>query len=132
MLAGLAAILAGHLAELAKLRSYAAALYAGAAALLLFALAFTLVGLRHWLVLSYGVVFPDPWIALGLAVVAAPLAGFGYYMQRRRPQSRPATEIALIAGPPALRLAASKLDARVIAIGAVLIAGVVLGRRLTR
>ena len=132
MFAGLAAVLAGHLAELAKLRAYAAALYAGAAALLLFALAFALVGLRNWLALAYRVEYPELWIALGLVVVAAPFAGFGLYMQRRRPRTRPATEIALIAGPPALRFAASKLDARVIAIGAVLIVGVVVGRRMTR
>jgi hypothetical protein len=131
MWAGLAAILAGHVAELTKLRAYAAALYACAAVLVLFALAFALVGVRFWL-LRYGVEYPDLWIALGLVIVAAPFAGFGLHMQRRRPRTRPATEIALVAGPPAVRFAARQIDARVIAIGAVLLAGVVVGRRLTR
>ncbi|HXT08490.1 MAG TPA: hypothetical protein VN715_16350 [Roseiarcus sp.] len=132
MLAGLTAILAGHLAELAKLRSYAAALYAGATALLLFALGFALAGLGRWLTFAHGVEYPQLWIALGLVVVAVPFVGFGLRMQHRRPKTRPATELALIAGPPALRFAARKLDARLIAVGAVLIAGVVVGRRLRR
>ena len=132
MFAGLTAILAGHLAELAKLKAYAAALYAGAAAVLLYALAFALVGFRNWLLVAYRVEYPELWIALGLLVVAAPFAGSGLYMQRRRPKTRPATEIALVVGPPAVRFAVSKLDARVIAIGFVLIAGVVVGRRLSR
>ena len=132
MFAGLAAILAGHLAELVKLRSYAAALYAGAAALCLFAFGFALAGFGRWLTLRHGVEYPQLWIALGLVVFAAPVLAFGLQMQRRRPLSRPATQIALIAGPPALRLAARKIDARVIAVGAALVAGVVLGRRLTR
>lgn len=132
MIAGLAAVLAGHLAELAKLKAYAAALYAGAAASLLFALGFALVGLRHWIALTYGAQYPELWIALGLVIVAAPVAGFGLYMQRRRPKTHPVADIALIAGPPALRLAASRINARVIVIAAALVAGVVVGRRLTR
>ena len=132
MLAGLAAILTGHIAELVKLRGYAAALYAGAAAFLLFALGFALAGLGDWLALAYRVKYPDLWIALGLVVVSVPFIGFGIALQTRRPKTRPATQLALIAGPPALRLAARKLDARILAVGAVLIAGVVLGRKLTR
>ena len=111
MLSGLAAILLGHLVELVKLRSLAAALYAGAAAFLLFALGFALAGLGRWLALAHGVEYPDLWIALGLVVVAVPFIGFGLALQTRRPKTRPATDIALIAGPPVLRLAASKLDA---------------------
>ena len=41
-------------------------------------------------------------------------------------------DIALIAGPPAIRIAARGMNARVVAIGAVLIAGVIVGRKLTR
>ena len=132
MLSGLAAILFGHIAELIKLRGLAAALYAGAAAFLLFALGFALAGLGRWLALAHGVEFPELWIALGLVVVAVPFIGFGLALQTRKPKTHPATDIALIAGPAALRLAARKIDARLIAVGAVLVAGVVLGRRLTR
>jgi hypothetical protein len=132
MLAGVAAVLAGHLAEIVRLRSLAAALYAGAAAILLFAFGFALTALSRFIAVTYGAEYPELWIALGLVVLAAPFAGFGLHMQRRRPRSRPATEIALIAGPPAARLLARRLDAPLLAVGAVLIAGVVVGRRLRR
>jgi hypothetical protein len=132
MFAGLAAILLGHLAELIKLRTLAAALYVGAAAVLFFAFGFALAGLGRWLAIAHGVEYPELWIALGLVVVAVPFIGFGLALQTRKPKTRPGTDIALLAGPAALRLAASKLDARVIVVGAVLVAGVVLGRRLTR
>jgi TRAP-type C4-dicarboxylate transport system permease small subunit len=132
MVSGLAAILFGHIAELVKLRGYAAALYASAVVILLFALGFALVGVGRWLTIAYGVDYPQLWIALGLVVVAVPFIGFGLALQTRRPKTRPATDIAMIAGPAALSLAARKLDARVLGIGALLIAGVVLGRRLTR
>lgn len=131
MIGGLVTVLAGHLIETAKRKAQALALYGAAAASLLFASIFGLVALRHWIAVTYASQYPDLWIALGFIVLAAPLAGVGYYLQTKKPKTNPAADIALIAGPPALRFAARKVNARVAAVGLVLVAGLFLGRRLT-
>ena len=75
--------------------------------------------------------YPDLWIALGMAVIAAVLIGVGVYWQKREPKTNPAVDIALLAGPSAARLAFRTMSPRVIAVGVVLVAGLFVGRRLT-
>ena len=131
MIGGLVTILVGHLVETAKLRAYAAALYGAAAASLLFAFIFSLGSLRHWIAVRYGSEYPDLWIAAGFVVLAIPFVGFGIWMQNQRPKRHPAASIALLAGPPAARLAARTVGPRMIAVGVILIASLVLGRSLS-
>jgi hypothetical protein len=129
MIGGLVNVFAGHLIETAKLKAYAAARLAAAAASLLFALIFGLVALRHWIAVTYATAYPDLWIALGFLVVAVPFVGVGLALQQRKPKVHPAADVALIAGPPILRLAARKISGRTLVIAVVLVGGVALGRR---
>jgi hypothetical protein len=130
MLGGLVSVFAGHLIETAKLRAYALALYAAAATSLLVASIFGLVALRHWIAITYGSNYPELWIALGFVVIATPLIAIGLYLQQKKPKTHPAADIALIAGPPVLRLAARNVSARTVVVVVVLAAGVALGRRI--
>jgi hypothetical protein len=130
-MAGLITVLAGHLAELAKLKAYAAALYGAAAGSLLFALVFGLVALHNLLALTHHVAYPDLWIAGGFVVIALILVGFGVWMWRRRPTTYPAASIMLFAAPPAVRLGMRVLTPRVVAVGTILFVGLMVGRRLT-
>lgn len=130
MLGGLVTVLAGHFIEKAKLKAYAVALYAAAAASLLFASIFALVALRHWIAVHFGSQYPDLWIALGFVIIAAPLIGFGIYLAQSKPKTNPGLDIALLAGPPAVRLAARRLSPRTVGVGVVLVAGLLLGRRM--
>lgn len=132
MIAGIASAFARHIAEKIKLKAYAAVLYVGAGVVLLFAIAFALVGLRHWLIATYGLRYPELWIALALLVIALIIGAIGLAMQRRQPKTNPLADLALVAGPPAARLAARRVDLPVVMTGVVLVLGVVLGRRLTR
>ena len=127
---GLVAVLAGHFAELLKLKACAAAFYAAAAGSLLFTIVFLLVALRNWL-FAIGVAYPDLWIALGFVAVTLIFVGLGAWMWKKRPQSHPAASIALVAAPPALRVATRIVSPGVMAVGVVLIAGWMVGRRLT-
>jgi hypothetical protein len=131
MLGGLVAVLGRHLVEVIKLKAYVVALYVAAAASLLFALVFALVSLSHWIAVYYHTDYPDLWIALGFVVITAILAGFAIYMQRREPPTKPMADLAFIAGPPAAKFAMRRLSPRTVAVGLVLVAGLVLGRRLT-
>jgi hypothetical protein len=131
MIGGLVTVLVGHLVETAKLRAYAAALYAAAAASLLFAFIFALGSLRHWIAVRYGSEYPDLWIAAGFVVLAIPFVGFGIWMQNQRPKRHPAASIALLAGPPAARLAARAVGPRMVAVGVVLIASLIVGRSIS-
>jgi len=121
--------LAGPLIETVKLRAYAAALFFAAAASLLFALVFGLVALRHWIAVSFNSQYPDLWIALGFVVIAVPLIAVGLYLLSQKPKANPTVDLALLAGPPALRLVARKISPQAVAVGVVLVAGVALGRR---
>jgi len=132
MLGGLVSVFAGHLIETVKLKAYAVALFAGAAACLLFASVFGLVALRHWIAITYGSQYPELWIALGFIVVAAVLIGVAFYLNSLKAKGNPAADIALIAGPPVLKLAARNMSARMGALGVLLVAGLVIGRRLTK
>ena len=131
MIGGLVTVLAGHFLETAKLRAVAAAFYVAATVILLCAAVFALVALRHWIAVTYLSQYPDLWIALGMAVIAAVLIGVGVYWQKREPKTNPAVDIALLAGPSAARLAFRTMSPRVIAVGVVLVAGLFVGRRLT-
>ncbi len=131
MIGGLVTLLAGHFIETAKLKAYAIAFYVGAAASLLFAFVFALVGLRHWIAVTYLSQYPELWIALGFVVIAAVAIGVGVYWQKQKPKTNPAVDIALFAGPPTARLAVRTLSPRVVAVGVVLVAGLLLGRRMT-
>jgi len=131
MIGGLVAVLGRHLIEVIKLKAYAVALYVAAAASLLFALVFALVGLRHWIAVTYGSNYPDLWIALGFVVITGVLAGVAITLQRKQPTTQPMADIALLAGPPAAMFAVRRLSPRTIAVGVVLIAGLVVGRRMT-
>jgi hypothetical protein len=131
MLGGLASLVGRHLVEVIKLKAYAVALYVAAAASLLFALVFALVGLRHWIAVTYGSNYPDLWIALGFILITGVLAGVAMYLQRAEPTTKPMADLALLAGPPAAMFAMRRLSPRTIAVGFVLIAGLVIGRRLT-
>ena len=125
-------VLAGHLIERVKLKAYAFALYAGAAVSLLFAFVFALVSLRHWIVVTYSSQYPDLWIALAFVVIALVVVGIGLYLQRKQPEGNPALDVALLAGPPAFKIASRRLSARTVAVGVVLVAGLALGRRIAR
>ena len=131
MFGRLVSALAGPLIETVRFRAIAVALYFAAAASLLFALVFALVALRHWIVVSYHSEYPDLWIALAFLVIALPLIAGGLYLQQQKPKANPSLDIALLAGPPVLRLAARRVSPKAMAIGVVLVAGVALGRRLT-
>jgi len=130
MIGGLFTVFAGHLVESAKLKAYAAAFYAAAAMGLLFASIFGLVALRHWLAVTYGLRYPELWIALGFVIVALALTAAGLYMQKRKPKTNPAADLALLAAPPAFKLAARNLNSRTVGVVVVLVAGVLLGRRI--
>src|SRR5271154_6987592 len=104
MLAGIITALLGHLIETAKLRAVAVALYAAAAVSLLFAFIFALGALRHWIVITYDPAYPDLWISAGFVVLSAPFIGFGVWMQGRKAKIHPAASIAMVAGPPVVRL----------------------------
>jgi hypothetical protein len=131
MIAGLVAVLGRYLAEVIKLKAYAVALYAAAAASLAVAFVFVLVSVRHWIVVTYGSNYPDLWLALAFVVITAILAGSAVYMQRKEPTNKPAADLALLAGPPAAKFAMRRLRPRTVAVGVVLIAGLVIGRRMT-
>jgi hypothetical protein len=126
---GLVSFLAGHLLERIRLKAYAFALFAGAAASLLFAFAFALVALNHWIAVTYNSQYPELWIALGFVVIALIVLAVGLFLQNRKPEGNPAATMALLAAPPAFRLAARRLSPRTVAVGVVLIAGLALGRR---
>ena len=132
MMGGLVAVLTGHLVETLKIKAYAVALYVAAAASLLFAFVFGLVSLRHWIVVTYASQYPDLWIALGFVVLAAILVGVGVWLYQQKPKTQPLADIAFIAGPPAAKLVGRRLNARAVAVGVVLIAGLLVGRRMSR
>ena len=132
MIGGLIAILGRHFVEIIKLKAYAIAFYAAAAVSLLFAFVFALVSLRHWIVITFASNYPDLWIAAGFIVIAAAMVGGAIYMQRKEPPTKPAADLALLAGPPAAKFAVRRLSPRTIAVGIVLIAGLVVGRRMTQ
>ena len=132
MISGLIAILGRHFVEIIKLKAYAIAFYAGAAVSLLFAFVFALVSLRHWIVVTFASNYPDLWIAAGFIVITAAMAGLAAYMQRREPTTKPAADLALLAGPPIAKFAVRRLSPRTIAVGIVLIAGLVVGRRISQ
>ena len=132
MISGLIAILGRHFVEIIKLKAYAIAFYAGAAVSLLFAFVFALVSLRHWIVMTFAASYPDLWIAAGFILIAAAMVGVAMYMQRKEPPTNPALDLALLAGPPAAKFAVRRLSPGAIAVGIVLIAGLVVGRRMTR
>jgi len=132
MISGLIAILGRHFVEIIKLKAYAIAFYAGAAVSLLFAFVFALVSLRHWIVITFAASYPDLWIAAGFVVITAALVGLAMYMQRREPPTKPAMDLALLAGPPAATFAFRRLRPRTVAVGIVLIAGLLVGRRITQ
>ena len=133
MLGGLVTVLAGHLVQKAKLRAIALALYAGMAASLLFALVFALVSLRHWIAITYATQYPDLWIALGFLILAAILGGIGYAFHVRKPKTNPAADMAILAAPSLLGVAARnarRISPRAMGIGVLLIGAVALGRSL--
>jgi hypothetical protein len=132
MLAGLVAVLGRHVVEIIKLKAYAIAIYAVAAVSLLFAFVFALVSLRHWIVMTFNASYPDMWICAGFIIVAGVLAGVAYYMGRREPPSRPAADLAFLAAPAAGKFALRRISPRTVVVGVVLIAGLMLGRRLTQ
>jgi len=132
MIGGLIAILGRHFVEIIKLKAYAIAFYAAAAVSLLFAFVFALVSLRHWIVITFASNYPDLWIAAGFIVIAAAMVGVAMYMQRKEPPTKPVADLALLAGPPAAKFAVRRLSPRTIAVGIVLIAGLVVGRRMTQ
>ena len=132
MISGLVAVLGRHFIEIVKLRAYAAAFFAAAAASLLFTLVFVLVSIRHWIVVRFGSEYPDLWLAFAFLVLAVAMVALGLYLQRKDPQTRPAIDLALLAGPSAARLAVRRLNPRVVVIGAILIGGLMIGRRLGR
>jgi hypothetical protein len=132
MIGGLIAVLGRHFIEIVKLKTYAIACYAVAAVSLLYAVAFGLVGLRNWIAVAYSSAYPDIWVALLMIAVTAILVGGGVYLQRKEPPTKPAADLALLAGPPVARFAVRRLSPRTIAVGVVLIAGLVIGRRLTQ
>ena len=131
MLAGLTAILAGHLAELAKLKAYAAALYAGTATW-----RYSRSALRspasdggwRWPVASNirncGSRSASPSSQHFSAASAITCTSAAENPAGRIWRCSPARR--------SWRLAARKLDVRVIAVGAALIAGVVVGRKMMR
>ena len=121
--------LAGPLIETVKLRAYAAALFIAAASSLLFAFVFGLVALRHWIVVTFNSQYPDLWMALAFVVIALPLIALGLSLQSQKPKANPTVDLALLAGPSALRLVSRKISPQTVAIGVVLVAGVALGRR---
>jgi len=131
MLGGLVSVLAGHLIQTVKLRSVAFALYGATAASLLFAAVFALVSLRRWIAITYGAQYPELWIALGFVVLGAILGGVGYYFHTRKPKTNPAADLALVAAPTLLGIAANgarKVSPRAVGIAVVLIGAVALGR----
>jgi hypothetical protein len=129
MMGRLVTALAGPLIETVKLRAYAAALFCAAAASLLFALVFGLVAVRHWIVVTFNSQYPDLWMALAFVVIALPLIAVGLSLHSQKPKANPTLDLALLAGPPALRLVSRKISPQAVAIGVVLVAGVALGRR---
>lgn len=131
MIGGLVAVLGRHFLEIVKLRAYAVAAYVAAAASLLFAFVFALVALRQWL-FRLGYENPDVGIAIGFVVLAAIAVAVGVYVRSLDPPTRPATDLALLAGPPAARFAVRRLSPRAIAIGVVLLGGLMVGRRMAR
>ena len=91
---------------------------------------FALVALRHWIAVTYASQYPDLWIALAFVVVALVVIAIAMYLQNKKPEGNPAATMALLAAPPAFRLASRRINARTVAVGVVLIAGLALGRRL--
>jgi hypothetical protein len=132
MIGGLIAILGRRFVEIIKLKAYAIAFYAAAAVSLLFAFVFALVSLRHWIVVTFAANYPDLWIATGFFVIAAAMVGLAVYIQRKEAPSSPAADLALLAGPPVAKFAIRRLSPGAIAVGIVLIAGLVVGRRMTQ
>jgi len=131
MLGGLIAVLGRHLVEVIKLKALAVACYVAAGMSLLFALAFALVGLRNWIAFHFHSAYPDMWVAFLMVVIAAIGVGVGVYLQRREPPTKPMADLAFLAGPPAAKFAVRRLSPRTIAVGVVLIAGLIVGRRMT-
>jgi uncharacterized membrane protein YGL010W len=133
MLGGLVTVLAGHLIQTARLRAIAFALYAATAASLLFAAVFALVALRHWIAITYATQYPDLWIALGFVILAVVLGAVGYYFHVRKPKTNPAADLAILAAPSLLGVAARgarRISPRALGIGVVLIGALALGRSL--
>ena len=131
MIGGLFAVLGRHVIEIVKLRAYAAVAYVAAAVALLFALVFALVALRQWMY-ALGFAYPDMWIALAFLVLAVVAVGLAAWFQRREPPTKPAADLAFLAGPPAAKFALRRLSPRALAVGAVLLGGLLIGRRLSR
>ena len=128
---GLVTLLFGHLIDSLKRKAIAIGLFAGAGVGLLFAFIFALVSLRHWIVVEFGSQYPDLWIALGFIVLAVILIGIGSYIASQRPKSNPGAAMALLAAPPAFKLATRMVSPRLVAVGVVLAAGLLVGRRIT-
>ena len=131
MIGGLFAVLGRHFVEVVKLRAYGVAAYFAAAVALLFAFVFALVALRQWMYAA-GYAYPDLWIAVGFLVLAMIAVALAAWLQRRDPPSRPVADLALLAGPPAAKFAIKRVSPRTVAVGVVLLAGLMLGRRLVK
>ena len=125
------AVLGRHFIEVIKLRVYVVAAYVAAAVALLFAFIFALGALRQWM-FAHGFAYPDIWIAVAFIVLAAIAVAVAAWLQRREPETRPAVDLAFLAGPPAAKFAVKRIRPRTVAVGVVLLAGLMLGRRLAR
>jgi hypothetical protein len=132
MFGALAALVAGEAAAAAKRKALAAAFYAAAAVLIAFALGYALSALRTWLLLAYGLPYPELWIAVGLVILAAPLILLGVRKQREKPQRDIIRTAALIAAPAAIRVTSRTVSPQLVMIVTIASLGLMIGRRLRR
>ena len=87
---------------------------------------FALVALRHWIAVTFNSAISRPVDRADFVVIALPLhRRSAFCLQSRKPKANPALDMALLAGPPVLRFASRRLSPRTVAVGVVLVAGLV-------
>ena len=130
MLAALLGLLTALFLDSAKRKALAAAFFAVAAFFLIFAVSYALFALREWIVLTYAPLYPDLWISGGMVVVSLPFILLGVWKQKQPPPPEAYRAAAVLAAPAAARMATRFVSPGLLAVGAVSVLGLWLGRQL--
>lgn len=135
MFGALGSYVASEVSGVVKRNVTVLALYGLTVLLMVCAAGYGLGALHSYLALTHGVIAASLWIAGGLFLFALISLGLASYVKHRPRPSRPVpvAQTALLAAPFAAKLAKSKnMNWRTVAVGGVVVLGLVLGRQLFR
>lgn len=132
MFSALLAVLTGELRAAIRRKTAVGAGYAVALAVLMFAIGFGLVALRDWLSVAFDTNNANAFLAGGLALIAIIVASASALANRAPRKSPVMPVVAMVAAPAAAKVALRALSPQMIATGAVVLGGVLLGRSLAK